>query len=87
MSKIIPNPHDRYFRAAMSDPRVALDFFNAHLPPSILDIADLSSLKLEKETFLDEELKLSSSDLLYSVNLENKKSLFIFIGGASKSTR
>gem|GEM_PF-6164112 len=35
MSSIIQNPHDRFFRASMSNPRVALQFIAKHIPPYI----------------------------------------------------
>lgn len=35
MKKIIHYPHDKFFRASLSDNRVAKVFFDYHLPPAI----------------------------------------------------
>jgi hypothetical protein len=67
MSKI-KNPHDLYFRASMSDVRVALEFFQAYLPAEILKLIDLSSLKMDKHSFIDPHLYLSRMNFrLYDV--------------------
>lgn len=69
MTRIIHHPHDKLFRASMSDIRVASDFFKAHLPAKILKKIDLKTLALQKSTFIDEAYQGSEADLIYSVNI------------------
>lgn len=44
MIKTIQSPHDKFFKAAMSDLRVAKDFFDFHLPSSIKKTIELDTL-------------------------------------------
>ena len=79
MKKII-SPHDRAFRSAMGNKQVAIEFFEYHLPDEVKKAIDFTSLKLCQETFIDEELQLTASDVLYSVKLlENKTTSYLYI--------
>jgi hypothetical protein len=49
----IHKPHDKLFKLALKEIAVAKEFFNAHLPKRILEKIDLTTLKLESETFID----------------------------------
>lgn len=71
--KQIINVHDRYFRAAMSQPEVARDFFDAYLPQEIKKRVDLQTLQLCKESFIDEKLQLQITDLLFSINFRDQQ--------------
>lgn len=76
----IVHPHDLAFRNAMSDLRVARDFLSHYLPKAIIDKIDLQTLALSKESYIDEELKLLITDMLFSVGLkENNSSAFIYV--------
>lgn len=70
MSKI-PNPHDRYFRSAMSNLSVAREFFSAHLPDAVKAQIDFNSLVLKSESFIDKRLYQYYLDILYSVKFIN----------------
>lgn len=86
MKKI--NPHDRFFKSAMSQPQVATAFFNHHLPLIIRQIADLDTLQLCKESFIDPQLRLSITDILYSVQLgENPGYLYLLTEHQSRPDR
>jgi predicted transposase/invertase (TIGR01784 family) len=63
--------HDALFRKAMENPLVAKEFFDTHLPVSIKSSIDFSTLKLEKESFIEKKLKASISDALFSVRFNN----------------
>ena len=69
----ITTPHDRVFRASMKNIKVARDYFLKHLPKEILDVTDLNTLELRPETYVDEQLKLAQSDVLYGVQIAGKK--------------
>jgi predicted transposase/invertase (TIGR01784 family) len=65
--------HDSFLKKALEDPIVAKSFFNQHLPQNVKGIADLSTLKLEKESFIEDNLKKKISDILFSVKFEGKQ--------------
>ena len=67
MTKIIHQPHDKFFKQSMADIQVARDFFQVHLPKKLLEIVNLDTLELEKESFIDEVFKATDADVLYSV--------------------
>lgn len=68
MNTSISNVHNHFFKASMSDPRVALEFFETHLPENIKKLADLSTLQIRLGNFVDKELKLQVTDMLFSVD-------------------
>lgn len=69
--KTIKSIHDKTFKNALSDVRVAQDFFKHHLPANIQNLVDLNTLKLSQNTYIDEELREFQSDVLYEVMLKN----------------
>lgn len=64
-------PHDAFFKQAMSHPKVAREFFETHLPQHIADQFDLNTLKQEKESFADKDFGSGVVDVLFSVDLKN----------------
>ena len=76
---IIYHPHDALFSSTMSDLRVAKSFFREHLPSNILELTNLDSLQICKESFVDKELRKETTDILYSVNLSKKTSYFYLL--------
>ena len=72
MSSLIQNPHDRFFRASMANPRMALEFLQHHLPAHVAELVDLNSLKIMPGSFLDETMKQLMTDILYSVKFNGK---------------
>lgn len=71
-------PHDKYFKKSMENKQVAIDFIGHHLPKKISEKLNLSTLSLEKGSYLDEHLKQSASDLLFSVEC-NGRNGFIYL--------
>ena len=63
----LPTPHNNLFHYALSHAQAARDLMQTHLPVDLVAALDLDSLELQKDTFVDEELRESYSDLLYSV--------------------
>ena len=62
-----PTPHDATFRQFLTQPDTARDFMNIHLPAELLAICDLSTLKLESGSFVEDDLRQYFSDVLYSL--------------------
>lgn len=67
MKKTTPMPHDAAFRAFLTHPGTARDFIELHLPAELRAICDLSTLKLESGSFVEENLRAYYSDVLYSL--------------------
>ena len=65
----LPTPHNNFFHYALSHAHAARDLIQTHLPPNLVQLLDLHSLELQKDSFIDEDLRQSFSDLLYSVRL------------------
>ena len=68
---ILHQPHDKLFKLSMAELAVAREFFEKNLPAAILKNIDLNSLKLEKESFIDEAYKDTEADVVYSVKMGN----------------
>jgi predicted transposase/invertase (TIGR01784 family) len=62
-----PTPHDAIFRTFLSHPDTARDFISLHLPPALLKICNLATLRLESGSFIEEDLRPYYSDVLYSL--------------------
>ncbi|ECC7613570.1 Rpn family recombination-promoting nuclease/putative transposase, partial [Salmonella enterica] len=62
-----PTPHDATFRQFLTQPDIARDFMELHLPAELRDICDLSTLKLESGSFVEDDLRQYFSDVLYSL--------------------
>ena len=63
--------HDQLFRKSLENPIVAYELLQAHLPQEVLAIIDTSTLKLEKESFVEPDLSTSIADVLFSVKFND----------------
>lgn len=70
--QLVSTPHDRFFRSSMANPRVAVEFFETHLPDVLKKKVDLNTLHMEPGTFVDEELQLQMTDVLFSVECQGR---------------
>uniref|UniRef100_UPI00105569D8 Rpn family recombination-promoting nuclease/putative transposase n=1 Tax=Vibrio lentus TaxID=136468 RepID=UPI00105569D8 len=68
MKKTTPTPHDALFKQFLTNPETAKDLLDIHLPTELRDICDLTTLKLEPGSFIEESLRPYYSDVLYSLN-------------------
>jgi len=75
----ITNPHDRFFKEALSRQEVARDFVAHYLPGDISALLDLDSLMVRKDSFVDKELGEHFSDLLYSVDLKQRGLVYVYL--------
>lgn len=62
-----PTPHDATFKQFLTNPDTARDFMQLHLPGELRELCDLTTLKLESGSFIEEDLRAYFSDVLYSV--------------------
>lgn len=68
--KTTPTPHDALFKQFLTHPETARDFLEVHLPPALRQACDLSTLRLESGSFIEEDLRAYYSDVLYSLKAE-----------------
>jgi predicted transposase YdaD len=71
MSKIKLSPHDRYIRSVFTNPKVVKEFFEANLPEKVKEEIDLNTLTPQKDSFIDDKLKLQISDILFATKFNN----------------
>src|SRR6185312_6856717 len=81
----LTNPHDSLFQKALADKRVAEDFFRQWLPSPIQDLMDWETLIPCKTTFLDEELRRSAGDVLYSTSFQGQPG-YLYVLAEHQST-
>ncbi|MCC8419303.1 MAG: Rpn family recombination-promoting nuclease/putative transposase [Rickettsia endosymbiont of Glossina mortisans submortisans] len=62
--------HDELFKKVMSEPIAAREFLEHYLPVSFKNKINLGSVKIEKESFVTEDLRKRLSDVVYSVSLK-----------------
>jgi predicted transposase/invertase (TIGR01784 family) len=55
---------------AMSDKRVAREFFEAHLPEDLRNLADLNKLELEPGSYIDDVRQESITDMLFKTQID-----------------
>jgi predicted transposase/invertase (TIGR01784 family) len=65
--------HDALFKAAFEHPAHAAGLFRHLLPTALVNAIDWTTLALEPGSFVDEALARSSSDLLFSARLGDRK--------------
>lgn len=68
----LSSPHDKAFKASLSNKQVAKEFFDQHLPEAVKQVIDFESLTLCSDTYVDDELRLLASDIVYAVNIKNQ---------------
>jgi len=73
------SPHDRFFRSAMTNPRVVQEFFAANLPSNIKNMVDLATIKLTQDSFINDKLKLQITDLLFTVEFNHQSGYFYLL--------
>ncbi|QMD23041.1 Rpn family recombination-promoting nuclease/putative transposase [Citrobacter freundii] len=60
-------PHDAVFKRFLGHPATARDFLDIWLPESLRALCNLNTLKLESGSFVEEDLRASYSDVLWSL--------------------
>jgi hypothetical protein len=83
---VTSTPHDALFRAIFGQPRYAAEELRAVLPTELLAEVRLETLAPCEGSFLDEELRGSSADLLFSVQLRRGGAGFVYLLFEHQST-
>jgi predicted transposase/invertase (TIGR01784 family) len=84
----IQNPHDQFFRAAMSDKRVSSEFLKQYLPKEIVTLVDFNDLVLQPRSQVNTVRKESTVDLLFQTKMSGKKAyLYLLLEHQSSPDR
>ncbi len=84
----IHQPHDKLIKNVLKHKAVSREFFDALLPSHIRNIIELETLELNSTTFIDEKLRGTSCDLLFSTKFAGRPGyLYILCENQSKSDR
>ena len=70
--------HDSLVKKAMESPVAAMELLEEYLPQDMQDFLNLSTLKIEKESYVDESLKKKFSDVVYSVKTRNHEQALVY---------
>ena len=71
-------PHDGLIKKVMENPIAAREFLEEYLPESFKTRIDLSTVKIEKESFVEKNLKKQLSDIVLSVKTKNNQKAFVY---------
>jgi predicted transposase/invertase (TIGR01784 family) len=71
-------PHDALVKKAMEDIDTARELLEEYLPTEFKSLIDLSTLAIEKESYVEHHLKKKFSDMVYSVKTKNDKKAFVY---------
>lgn len=63
------NFHDHFFREIAKDPVAASGLLENFLPPDVRAMVDMDSIELQKDSFVEPDLRAYYSDLLFRVRL------------------
>ncbi len=78
-AELAAQPNDAYFKDVFSDPGMAMDFFQEHLPAPVTSCLDWASLQLVPGSFVKQSLHQAHSDLLFSVKADGTSCLLYLL--------
>ncbi len=78
MKNGIDKIHDKFFKNSMENKKVSRQFFQTYLPPEILCKTDLTSMKIENNSFIDEAFRKTEADVLFSAQI-NEQPGYLYI--------
>ena len=70
----------------MQEEVAAKEFLEYYLPKEFKELIDLSKIRIEKESFVEEGLKRRLSDIIYSVKTKENEEAFVYVLIESQST-
>ena len=74
-----PTAHDSFVKKALENSLTAQEFLDEYLPVKFKNYIDLSSLSIEKESYIEDSLKKKFSDVVYKVNTNDNSQAFIYL--------
>ena len=87
MPKPIYHSHDHTFKAVLSFPEARKELLEQHLPKAIKERLDFTSIRLEKQSFVEPDLQAKVVDILISAKLKHSQEpAYIYILFEHQST-
>ena len=75
----INNVHAKFFEHEMHKKEIAEDLIKHYIPKDILELLDLKTLEIEKDSFVDDQYKEHFSDVLYKITFSGKEGYIYFL--------
>lgn len=75
----IRKAHDKFIRDLMSRKEAVRDFLHYYLDQELVELLDLSTLEIKKDTFVDQELVEHFSDILYQLEFRNGQNAQVYV--------
>jgi predicted transposase/invertase (TIGR01784 family) len=76
---MVRSKHDALVKHLLGKQVAAVEFLEHYLPADFKALINLSTIKLEKESFVEEPLKRQLSDLVYSVKTKDNEDAFVYV--------
>jgi predicted transposase/invertase (TIGR01784 family) len=77
--EIIAHRHDKFFRGALDNLPVAIDLIKTHAPVELTNSIDFNTLKPEKDSFIEKNLKKHVCDVLFSAKINGQDGYIFFL--------
>lgn len=77
-SSAITHKHDKLFKKAMSDIRVAKEMIESYLPAEVLQHFNISTLRISKATYIDGQYAQSAADIVYSMKSKSNQQSYLY---------
>ena len=81
-----PVPTDALFKTIMEDTVAAREFLEYYLSKDFKDLVDLSKITVEKESFVEDDLKRALSDIIYKIKTKDNEDAYAFVLIEQQST-
>ena len=79
-------PSDGLFKTIMEDTVAAQEFLEYYLPENFKELVDLSKITVEKESFVEDDLKRALSDIIYKIKTKDNEDAYAFVLIEQQST-
>lgn len=74
-----PVPSDALFKTIMEDIGAAREFLEYYLPKDFKELVNLSKITVEKESFVEDDLKRALSDIIYRIKTKDNEDAYAFV--------
>jgi predicted transposase/invertase (TIGR01784 family) len=70
---------DALFKSILEEEIAAREFLEYYLPADFKALVDLSQIKVEKESYVEDNLKRRLSDIVYSIKTKDNQEAFVYV--------
>ncbi|BBJ31356.1 transposase [Rickettsia asiatica] len=71
--------HDALVKKILTEKIAAQEFLEHYLPSDFKELIDLKAITVEKESFVEDDLKRKYSDIIYSVKTKDQEKAFVYV--------